>query len=231
MQAIGARLRRLAVAGSPPNDGLGRSARAARWPLVLGVVWLAAVAAGLWSLSGYEHSPGVAASPPQRWPSASRIPRDPGRATLVVLAHPRCPCTRATIGELAILMARAKDLASAYVLFGAPHDRSAEWLETDLWDAAAAIPGVAVVEDFEGREARHFGAATSGQTLLYDAGGTLLFSGGITDSRGHSGDNMGRATVLSLLTTGTAETAESPVFGCPLVVDGSSGDEAAACLP
>ena len=39
-----------------------------------------------------------------------------------------------------------------------------------------------------------------GQTLLYDAGGTLIFSGGITGSRGHAGDNAGEAALVALLT-------------------------------
>ena len=41
---------------------------------------------------------------------------------------------------------------------------------------------------------QRFGAETSGQTLLYDRDGRLLFSGGTTGSRGHDGDNAGFAS-------------------------------------
>ena len=190
-----------------------------RWPLLAGVVWAAAVGVGIYRLNRYENTPGLGASAPQQWPTDTEIARTRGQPTLVMFAHPHCPCTRASIGELAILMARAQGLASATVLFGAPTDFPAGWHETDLWQTAAAIPGVTVMADPDGREAQRFGAATSGQTLLYDASGRLQFDGGITDGRGHSGDNVGRATLLALLTDGPAAVrAGAAVFGCPLVL-------------
>lgn len=70
--------------------------------------------------------------------------------------------------------------------------------------------------DDNGAEANRFHAATSGQTLLYDAAGRLLFSGGITGSRGHSGDNAGQTAIVSLVNSGAAELTETSVFGCPL---------------
>ena len=73
-----------------------------------------------------------------------------------------------------------------------------------------------MVVDDNGVEARRFHAVTSGQTALYDIEGRLLFSGGITGSRGHSGDNAGRSAIVSLLNTGDAERTETSVFGCPL---------------
>jgi len=132
-----------------------------------------------------------------------------------MLAHPHCPCTRASIGELARLMAQAQGRVTAYALFVKPAGSSDDWENTDLWRNAAGIPGVNVVVD-DGVEAQRFHAVTSGQTVLYDAEGHLLFSGGITGSRGHSGDNEGRSAIVSLLNTGEAERAETSVFGCPL---------------
>ena len=70
--------------------------------------------------------------------------------------------------------------------------------------------------DDEGTEANRFHAATSGQTLLYDAAGSLLFSGGITGSRGHSGDNAGQTAIVSLVNSGAPRLTETSVFGCPL---------------
>jgi hypothetical protein len=75
---------------------------------------------------------------------------------------------------------------------------------------------VSVRIDEAGREAARFGATTSGHVLLYDRGGRLRFSGGITASRGHVGDNAGRAALLGLLIHGETERERTPVFGCPL---------------
>jgi hypothetical protein len=189
----------------------------ARVLLLLGTIsWLLAISFGLWMLWGYENTPGTAAQPPHQWPADSNISAARDHATLVMLAHPHCPCTRATIGELASIMAHSQGRLTAYVLFLKPAGFSEEWEKSDLWQSAASIPGVTAVIDDEGAEAKRFHAATSGQTLLYDAGGRLLFSGGITGSRGHSGDNAGRSAIMSFVNSGAAERTESFVFGCPL---------------
>lgn len=182
----------------------------------VGALWLLIIGAGLVLLWHYESTPGVAAATPERWPTDSRIKPDADRATLVMLAHPHCPCTRASIGELARLMTQAQGRVTAYVLFVKPSNFSGDWVQTELWESAASIPGVTPVLDDEGVEAGRFHAATSGQTVLYDASGLLLFSGGITSARGHAGDNAGRTAIVSLLTSDEAEERGTPVFGCPL---------------
>ena len=113
-------------------------------------------------------------------------------------------------------MTHSHRLVNANVVFVKPAGFDEAWEQSDLWRSAMAIPGVTVTEDENGVEARRFGSETSGQVELYSATGALLFSGGITGSRGHSGDNDGRTAILSLLTTGRAAKTETPVFGCPL---------------
>ena len=179
-------------------------------------MWLLMIGAGLWFLWRYESTPGMAAAAPAEWPAESRLRLAVGSATLVMLAHPQCPCTRASIGELARVMTQAQGRVTAYVLFVKPANFSEDWEKTDLWASAAAIPGVSVVRDDEGVEASRFHAATSGQTMLYDREGKLLFSGGITSARGHAGDNAGRTAIVSLLNMNEAEQSATPVFGCPL---------------
>jgi hypothetical protein len=185
------------------------------------ILWLLAVGVGLFFLWGYENTPGVSAQPPRRWPSDSSLQLAPRSATLVMTAHPHCPCTRASIGELAALMAHTEGRLKAYVLFIKPEALADGWERTDLFESAGSIPGVTTIVDADGSEAERFHSATSGQTMLYDAEGRLLFTGGITGSRGHSGDNAGRDAIESLVRTGTAEQSESLVFGCPLFNDGS----------
>ena len=50
--------------------------------------------------------------------------------------------------------------------------------------------GYDVLEDLEACLATEFGALTSGHALLYSTDGSLRFSGGLTDSRGHEGDSF-----------------------------------------
>lgn len=183
--------------------------------------WILVTGLGLGLLWKYENAPGPAASAPAIWPSHSSIRPATDRATLIMVAHPHCPCTRAGIGELARLMAQAPGRVKTYVLFLKPAGSTTDWEKTDLWQSAASIPGVSVIVDNEGTEARRFHAQTSGQTALYDIDGRLLFSGGITGSRGHSGDNAGRSAIVSLLNSGDAERTETLVFGCPLYSAGS----------
>jgi len=180
-------------------------------------IWALAVGAGLAVLLNYENRPGLPATPPARWPASSHLERATGRATLVMLLHPACPCSRASIEELDRLMARVNGLVTVHALFIKPRELADSWARTDLWQSAAAIPGVHVHQDDDGVEAGLFRAATSGQVLLYDAAGALLFSGGITPSRGHPGDNDGRQAVVALLTANAAPAqARAPVFGCSL---------------
>lgn len=164
----------------------------------------------------YSNTPGHAASPPAGWPSDVSVKPKKGRSTLLMFAHPNCPCSRASIGELAIIMARSSEKLDAHVFFYYPVHESSAWARTDLWDSAKSIPGVHVIEDAGGTLALRFGAFTSGQTLLYNPDGRLVFNGGITAARGHSGDNNGRHAILALLQRGTQERSVTPVFGCSL---------------
>jgi hypothetical protein len=189
----------------------------AKWVLALaGVAWMFALTAGLRAMLNYEDGPAEIGNPPAEWPTGSIISRKPGMPTVIVFAHPKCPCTDATIGELSILMTRLQGKATASVFFVRPANFVDGWEKTELWHSAEAIPGVSVFSDPGGVEARRFGAQASGQTILYDAGGRMRFNGGITASRGHSGDNTGRSAIVSLVITGTSQTKRTSVFGCSL---------------
>lgn len=191
------------------------------WVPVLGAVWLMAASAGLFVLWRYDNTPGEGARAPEQWPSTTTLARATDRQTLVVLAHPHCSCTRASIGELGEAIARARTPPTTYVLFMAPTTFGDGWENTDLWRTAAAIPGVTVVRDDDGHHARRFGAETSGQTLLYDERGVLVFSGGITGARAHAGNNVGRQSLVSLLNHEPAARRGTNVFGCALFNAGS----------
>lgn len=186
--------------------------------------WAALVAFGATQLWKYESAAGAPAHSPIRWPGDAKIARRPGLPTLVLLVHPHCPCSRATIGELAELMTHCQGKLTTAVLMLHPQGMSEEWVHTDLWTDAAAIPGVSVVEDNDGAQAQRFGASTSGQSLLYSTDGRLIFAGGITESRGHSGDNAGRSAIEELVLDSSVshvqKLAATPVYGCPLFKPG-----------
>ena len=184
--------------------------------ITAGIVWLAGMTAGATLVWEYKTTPGAFLPAPESWPSASAISFADGRAVLVMSAHPHCPCTRASIAELAKLMADVGDRLAAHVLFVKPAGTPDGWEKSDTWRSAGRVPGVRVHRDDGGREAARFGAATSGHAVLYGADGRLLFRGGITPSRGHEGDNAGRRRIASLLANGSADGRQTRVFGCPL---------------
>ena len=185
------------------------------WVLIAGLAWVAAVSLGLSRLLEYESAPGDSGLSPRRWPAASRLCRDPLRPTLVMFAHPHCPCTRASLAELVQIITRCQGRVAVRVVFVAPAGVPPGWERTDLWRSAAAIPGVQVHRD-AGDEARRFGAATSGHVALYDPHGKQLFAGGITGARGHEGENAGRDAVIRLIRGEPEKLAATYVFGCSL---------------
>jgi hypothetical protein len=186
------------------------------WAAVL-CAWGVAVWTGLVTLWTYSNAPGPAATAPADWPAASRIPFPDARPLLVVALHPQCPCSRATVSELARLLAHAPEAPEVHLLFVAPPHVEDAWVRSDLWESAARIPHARVVRD-DGAEARRFGMRVSGQVLVYDRAGHLAFSGGITGARGHEGDNTGRSAIEALL-AGRPHRSSTFVFGC-LLFDG-----------
>jgi hypothetical protein len=183
---------------------------------LLAVGWVSLLAAGArWQLD-YEASPGTSGHSPLQWPTQSTIRRQPGDFTLLLFVHPRCPCSRASVTELAWILARHADQLNAHVVFCNPAGAPAGWDNTDLWREAAALPGAQLLSDQAGRETFRFRAETSGYTLLYDTRGHLVFRGGIAAARGHTGDNAGRRALADCLCTPSQGLRETSVFGCPL---------------
>ena len=191
------------------------------WFGAVAVVWLCLAAVGLAVLWQYDNAPGEAANAPASWPSHSHLTPAADTPTLVMLAHPQCTCSRASLGELEELLARSDVHPKTYVVFLKPATFGEGWEQTDLWRTAKRLRDVSVVRDDDGVEARAFGAATSGQTLLYDQNGHLQFSGGITGSRAHEGDNAGGQSLLALLNGGGSARTGTDVYGCPLFASGS----------
>jgi hypothetical protein len=186
----------------------------ARIALVLS--WLGTAAAGMAMLSAYANTPGTPASPPPEWPATSSIALRVGTPTVLVFAHPNCPCTRATLDEIDWILARVAGRADVHVLLLQPASVDPTWADHGLEQLAASIPTVQVHWDLGGEEAMRFGVATSGEVLLYDAAARLRFAGGVTAGRAHEGANAGRDELLAQLTAASGDVGTSPVFGCGL---------------
>ena len=187
------------------------------------LVWSMAVAGGFAALSAYTVRAGKSLPPPPQWPEESGIPRIASKPNLLVFAHPRCPCSTSTLEELAKILEQSPVKPAVEVIFFQPKDASQEWgPDAPLWQLAKSIPGVTILADPDGEEARRFGALTSGQTLLFDAEGNLLFRGGITAGRGERGANPGSDRILSLLQNGGQLAAATPIFGCPIFATGGT---------
>jgi len=196
------------------------------------LVWLALVCYGFESLLAYGAKPGPQVSPQNKWPGKSTLHRNTDSFTLVMFLHPQCPCSNATVSELALLLAHCRSI-EANVLFIRPKEFAPGWEKTALWTRVSNIPGAHAIVDIDGRERSLFAAETSGQCALYDKDGILRFSGGITGSRGHEGDNRGLSQIEAIADhqdgMGNSIT-KGPTFGCPLSshIDGAAGTK--ACL-
>ena len=197
---------------APLNPTIKRSA--------LGVVvalWIAALVASAVVTSARDNRPGERGRAPAHWPVDSGLARESDRWTLLAFAHPRCPCTRATLRELEKIVARCRERLAVQVLCCLPDDAPRGWERTDIWAQAERIPGARVSADAGGAVGRRFGVHTSGEVVLYDPAGRLRFHGGITGSRGHEGDNVGRSAVIDIVLHRQAAPSGAPAFGCPLL--------------
>jgi hypothetical protein len=181
------------------------------WTLV--AVWSAAVATGMGLLAVYANNPG-------KWsPAPAAIGHSDdamsARHRLYMFLHPRCPCSVASVNELARIMSRCAAQLDATVYFVRPESQGADWESGTLRNLASSIPGVNVKSDVGGSVAGQFHANTSGEVFVYDCRGKLRFHGGITSARGHAGDNLGESAVISIALGGKSNVERSPVFGCP----------------
>ena len=138
-------------------------------------------------------------------------------------AHPRCPCTRATVAELTRVLTRCVGKVEVYILTFLPRSAGHDWGPADGVRALGTMRGVHLIDDPGGEEAARFGALTSGLVALYAQDGRLLFRGGITAARGHEGDNRGEQALLGLIQGHPSSSPRDlPVFGCPLFPDRSN---------
>lgn len=178
--------------------------------------WIGLLGGAFFFLVRYEQTPNAtAASIATNFPPELKHYFSPDRTVLLMFVHPRCPCSRASLGELERLMSRAPGTCDVGLVFYKPAHAPDDWVKTGLYTDAQRA-GWQIHIDPDGRLAERFGATTSGHILIYDASGRLCFSGGVTGSRGHWGDNYNESSALSVLKNGWSGASIHPVYGCPL---------------
>ncbi|MDF1740880.1 MAG: hypothetical protein P1U86_17090 [Verrucomicrobiales bacterium] len=180
-------------------------------------VWGLLCLSGFTLLANYVNTPG-----PQTLPDES-VTGDPastdGGAQVFMFIHPKCPCSKASLTELQEVVQRASGHIGElrfYVTVSDP-ESSGNWREEGLIRQLQSWGGnSSVYFDSDGETARRYGALTSGHVVAFDANGEQIFTGGITGSRGHRGDNRGRRELVSALTDHQDRSASSLVFGCQI---------------
>lgn len=201
-----------------------RKLTGSRVPAAATALWLIVAAAGMVRLMVYAQTPGDTGTASHTWPDgadADAIGRSAGTPTLILALHPACVCSRATLEQLDRLMAARPDAFDVVVLL-ASYDGLPAGADV-IGPALARHRNIRRVDDRAAAIAGRFGALTSGHAVLYDEGGRLRFSGGLTRGRGEAGDSLPFA-YLRAWAAGTrpAGVATFSVFGCALASHGSA---------
>lgn len=205
------------IADQPPAQRRGRLPAGHFQQVLLGalvLVWIAVVAVGLYRIRLYETTPGDALTSPPMWPGSDLVSPHSGKATLLMFVHPRCACTDASLLEMEAIADAVGGRASIWILLMRPAGVDEQWNGDWIRERVRHIANARLLTDDQGAEAARFGAATSGHVVLYDARGALLFAGGITETRGHAGDNPARRTVIAAVKGERIQTRVHPVLGC-----------------
>jgi len=188
------------------------------------------VVVGWYQLDRFSSTPGNQGVAPGWWPHdlpASFAPemakagarRGSETATLLVFLHPRCSCSHATLEQLQQILDSTRGPLQVFFLVyrsKVVDDAAGSSALQGFAPDAARHREVRIVSDWNGALARRFGAATSGEIVLYGAEGRLLFQGGITPARAHLGDSDGADRLRNALATGIAQATTSNVFGCAI---------------
>lgn len=169
---------------------------------VLGLAWALGIGGSLALSMRYESTAGDAGKPGKG--------AEAGRE-LVMVVHPDCPCTGASVRALRKLLATATVPVKArlrIVAYGKPSHPVTEE------KYARALPKLEAAYISADEANAKFGAMTSGHVTAF-LDGNPVFSGGITSGRGVESDSESQQRLREFL-SGKPTDAVRPVFGCAL---------------
>lgn len=179
-------------------------------------LWIVTLVGAFYGLQAYASIQGGAGAISREGFRFIQLHHRPGTPLLIMAVHPKCPCTRASLAELADLLARARGNCDAVLVELTPTHPS-----RSLWRTPANLRllggrDVPIVSDPEGKIAASLGAVTSGHAIFVNAQGDVNFSGGLTLSRGHRGPTESQDAILSWIRGDNHAPVKNPVFGCSL---------------
>ena len=146
----------------------------------------------------YQTTRGRARRAAGRWPrAATRSPRRRAARRCCWSRIRTVPCTQASVGELARLMARLRRRVSAHVLVYRPSEFPAGWERTESGRPPNASRASTVHVDVDGAEARPLRRRDFRTGPALRRAGRLRFSGGITNARGHVGESPGQQQIAA----------------------------------
>ncbi len=182
-------------------------------PLMCWALWFCCICTGLWILADHDTRPGQSARASAQWPSSTALTRPRNTPVLLAFLHPLCPCSRASLAELARIRSVARTRLQVVGVIGLPQGLNPTDAQPMI-NSLRRIEGAQIFLDTDLTETHRFGCYTSGQALLYTAQGRLCYQGGMTGARGHEGDNAGKTALLAALELNLPGLASAPVYGC-----------------
>jgi hypothetical protein len=154
----------------------------------------------------YDATPGRAAS------AVPRLSVDGERDwTVVMVAHPHCPCTATSLKALRQVVAVHGEEMATTVVF-ANEGKVEKSVNLEL---AQAIPGAKIVWMSAKDAEEKYHSYTSGQVFVYASTGELAFSGGITPGRNADQPRFA-LQLFDGIFAGNPERRKYKVFGCKL---------------
>jgi hypothetical protein len=173
------------------------------WSVAL-TAWATALVFSFHLATSWDFKPGPGAV---RRPKPSVGTREP---LLIVVLHSQCPCSLATVENLIDLPGSVLAHLKIHLVFTGPDPRN-----SPVDSRARVLENVEREYSDEADVLARFGAQTSGQAYLYNRRGDLVFTGGLTDSRGHEGESSG-VSAIQRTVAGQPCAPGAPVFGCAL---------------
>src|SRR4026208_322142 len=98
------------------------------WLLAV-LLWLGLVAFGYSKLLRYSFTEGGLAQAPRNLPASLAPTPASKRSPMFLALHPRCPCSRATVREMAKILSRAADTVDVTVLVYMPGAPPQHWMQ------------------------------------------------------------------------------------------------------
>src|SRR5258708_19848837 len=143
-----------------------RSAIVTATIVIAAAIWVGTVGAAVRAIRRFEVTPGRAATAPKSWPADSGLVRNPEAPTLVMLVHPQCSCTRASLQELQAVIEKAPRTMRTYVVVYRPRQAKPGWEQTGTYEAATRLRGTRVIVDDAGPQPKPSRSSTPAQTFL-----------------------------------------------------------------